>query len=82
MVNPPAANTGTRTAVTRTSAAASTKVFNFNPYAMNINSTTTKGSKLYSKATKVLPLNQRFKVSIENGLTVRTRLENDRLTYT
>ena len=46
IVNPSAANTGTGTVATGTSIAALAEVFDFNPYAMDINLTTTEGSKL------------------------------------
>ena len=61
----------TRTAITVT------KIFDFNPFAGDINPSTNEGSKLYLKATEVLPLNQKVNVIIETGYEVRNILENN-----
>ena len=65
------ATIGTATAI------ASPKEFILILFTVNINPCTTEGSKLYLKATKALPCNARFTMSLEYRPAIRDNLESN-----
>ena len=52
------------------------EICNINPYLSNINPSISEGSELYLKATEVLLIGKKLKVSIRNGTKVQNNFKN------
>ena len=58
-----------------TTVATTVEVFEMNPFAVDINPTTSEGSKLYLKATEQWSTKDRLSLTIENGPKIREVLD-------
>ena len=57
-------------------AAVAPEIFKMNPFAVNINPTTSEGSESYLKATKKFPVKDRLSLTIDNGPKIREVLDS------